>query len=65
VDQNVSPDERQRRAEALQILSEEFLRTAKETKNETCEDTGASAEELEEHITKALKMAMKQVRSQD
>lgn len=59
VDQTASQGERQRRAEALQILSVEFLRTAKETKNETCEDTGASALDLEAHLNKALSMAMK------
>lgn len=63
VDQSVSKGERRRRAEALQILSQEFLRTAKESKNETCEDTETSTEELEEHLNKALNMAMKQVSS--
>ena len=63
VDQSVSKGELRRRAEALQILSEEFLRTAKETNKETCEDTGASAEELEALLNKAMDMAMKQVRS--
>jgi curved DNA-binding protein CbpA len=63
VDESVSKVELRRRAEALQILSEEFLRTAKETKKETCEDTGASAEEFEALLGKAMHMATKQVRS--